>query len=258
MSITYGFFDSVDGDRKYTAADIGRYLHGIVSSGVYADSTTSLQVLAVTDMQVEVQEGRAMLDYHYMENDEPLVLTLSAGGTQDRIDAIVARLDLNNRLCEIAVKEGTPAAAPVAPSMARTDVKKEYMLAAVYVAKLATAITQENITDTRHDATVCGWVRGIVKQEATSVPTPTPETVGYIPTVNESGDGYELLPPDTTLSFDGAAADAGATGAALAKKLNAAGGILTLEQGVNMFSTVDELPADAAEGSLFFVVPEVE
>ena len=258
MSIKYGFFDSVDGDRKYSAEDIGRYLQGIISSGVYSDNTSSLQVLAGTGMQVEVQPGRAMLHYHFMENDEPLTLTLSAGGTLDRIDAIVARLDMERRICEIAVKEGTPATTPTAPTMFRTDNTKEYMLASVYVAKLATMISQENITDTRHDTTVCGWVRGIVKQEATSVPTPSSGQALYIPTVNEDGDGYELMPTDPTLSFEGAVADAKATGDALAAKLPKSGGTMTgaiTTKGIVLTEGTDygnSLPSSAPKGKLFF------
>lgn len=162
MAIKYGFFNSIGGDRKYNADDIGRYLMGMVSSGVYAEKATSLQVLAADGMRVEVQPGRAMLDYHYMENDSPLTLTLDNGGTQDRVDAIVARLDMNNRLCTIAVKKGTEAAKPSAPAMERTDTVKEYMLASVYIAKLSSSVTQSNITDTRADKTVCGWVTGLI------------------------------------------------------------------------------------------------
>lgn len=168
MSIKYGFFNSSGGDRLYSAEDIGRYLQGIVSSGVYADASTSLMVEAATGLQVKVLPGRAMLDCHYMENTEPYTLTLSNGGTLDRIDAIVMRLDLTRRLCEIVVKEGTPAATPKAPTMTRSDVKKEYMLASVRVPKLAASITQENITDTRADNTVCGWVHAVINQVDTS------------------------------------------------------------------------------------------
>ena len=168
MAITYGFFNSVNGDRKYNAKNIGRYLHGIVSSGVYADTSSSLQVLAGDGLRVQVQPGRAMLDYHYMENDAPLTLTLSTGGTQDRYDAIVAVLDVTNRLCKIEVKQGTPAASPTVPTVQRSDTTKEYMLAYVRVAKYAAAITQENITDTRPDNSVCGWVHGLIEQVDTS------------------------------------------------------------------------------------------
>lgn len=168
MAITYGFFNSVDGDRKYNAQDIGRYLHGIVSSGVYADSSTSLQVLAVGGMNVQVQPGRAMLNYHYMENDEPLTLTLPAGATQNRLDAIVARVDMIERRCEITVKTGIPAASVAPPLMQRTAERMEYALAYVHVEKYATAITQENIQDKRPDNNVCGWVHGLINQVDTS------------------------------------------------------------------------------------------
>ena len=239
MAITSGFFNSVNKDRLYNAAQIGRYLQYIVSDGVYAYDSTSLQVLANDGMTVEVQAGRAMLDHHFMENDAPITLTLNAGGAQDRVDAIVMYVDMTERACGIVVKEGTPAASPVRPALTRTDVRKEYMLASVYVTKLTNAITQSSITDTRADTSVCGWVTGLIKQvdtstlftqwqtayeeayaelgdylaaqkaawdefftnvaEDTLVPVPNVDAIGYVIKVNENGDGYILAPASTTL-----------------------------------------------------------
>ena len=164
MAITSGFFNSKDGDRKYTATQIGNYLHGLVSSGVYADDSSSLQVLASDGMTVTVQPGRAMLNFHYLENDSPLSITLAAGGSQDRVDAIVAYMDLTERACGIIVKKGTPAASPKAPKMVHTSTRDEYMLASVRVKKLSRQITQVNITDTRGNPSVCGWVTNIIGQ----------------------------------------------------------------------------------------------
>lgn len=169
MAITYGFFNSVDGDRKYTASQIGDYLQGLISSGVYADDASSLQVLAAGGMQLTVQPGRAILNYKFLYNDSPLTLTLDASGAQDRIDAVIAYMDLTQRSCGITVKKGTQAAAPKAPTMTRNSTRKEYMLASVLVRRLSTQITQVNITDTRGDNSVCGWVTGLVDQ----VPTGT-------------------------------------------------------------------------------------
>jgi hypothetical protein len=225
VAIKYGFFNSVNGDRKYTAADIGDYLRGIIYSGVYPDGTSSLQVLAAGGMAVEVQPGRAMLEFKYLENDMPHQITLAAGGTMDRIDAIVAYMDLNERACGIVAKEGTPAAAPVAPAMTRTDVRYEVMLASVYVTRLVNEVTQANITDTRHLTEVCGWVRGAIRQNTADIPVPAPATAGYIPHVTEDGNGYELLAADTTLAIAGRAADAAATGKALEKKAPAGHGL---------------------------------
>ena len=238
MAIESGFFNSANGDRKYNAAQIGRYLQYIVGSGVFPYVSTSLQVLANDGMTVEVQPGRAMMEYHYMDNDAPIMFTLATGGAQDRIDAVIMYVDMTERACGITVKEGTPAADPKAPEMARTDVRKEYMLAAVRVNKLATAITQSSITDTRADTTVCGWVTGLIKQVDTStlfaqwqtayaeefaktqdylaaqqaawetffqsvtednvLPAPALTQAGYVLTVNETGDGYTLTPSGTT------------------------------------------------------------
>lgn len=239
MAITSGFFNSVNHDRQYNAAQIGEYLQYIVSSGVFPFVSTSLQVLATDGMTVEVQAGRAMLDHHYMDNDAPITFTLDAGGTQDRIDAIIMYVDMTERACGITIKEGTPAAAPKAPTMTRTDVRKEYMLAAVRVNKLATSITQSNITDTRADTTVCGWVHGLIDQVDTStlfvqwqtayeeayaelgdylaaqkaawdafftavgednlVPVPNADAIGYCLKVNENGNGYILAPASAVL-----------------------------------------------------------
>ena len=76
-----------------------------------------------------------------------------------RIDAVVARVNITDRNVEFAVKTGTPAATPAAPEMTRTDDVKEYCLALVNVPANATQIEQSNITDTRGDVSVCGWVK---------------------------------------------------------------------------------------------------
>lgn len=239
MAITSGFFNSANGDRLYNAAQIGRYLQYIVSSGVYAYQSDSLQVLANDGMEVQVQAGRAMLDHHFMENDAPITLALTAGGTQDRIDAVVMYVDMTERACGIAVKEGTPAAAPEPPALTRTDVRKEFMLAKIYITKLTSSISQANITDTRADTAVCGWVTGLIKQVDTStlfaqwqtayeeayaelgdylaaqkaawdafftavsedslVPVPNVDAIGYALKVNETGDGYILAPISSVL-----------------------------------------------------------
>lgn len=164
MAITSGFFNSKNGDRLYNAEDIGNYLQGLVSSGVYADDNSSLRVEASGGLTVTVQPGRAMLNFKYMVLDSPLELTLEPGAAQDRRDAIVAYMDLTERACGITVKRGTPAASPQAPAMERSSTRHEYMLATVRVKKLASAVTSANIADKRGDESVCGWVTNIIGQ----------------------------------------------------------------------------------------------
>lgn len=168
MAIKYGFFNSVNGDRVYNAEDVGRYLHGIITNGVYQDDTGKLQVLASSGMTVAVQTGRAMLSYHYMENDSAYSVTLDIGTTLPRIDLVVLRLDLTNRNITIAVKKGTPAASPSMPVLSRESTVYELALAAITVGANVSSITQANIQDLRPNSAYCGWVTGVVQQLDTS------------------------------------------------------------------------------------------
>lgn len=164
MAIKCGFFNSVNGDRVYNAEDVGRYLYGIVSDGVYQDDTGRMQVLATSGMTVAVQTGRAMLAYHYMENDSAYNLTLDIGTTLPRIDLIVMRLDRANREITITTKKGTPAASPSMPILSRESTVYELALAAITVSANVTAISQANIQDLRPSSEYCGWVTGVVQQ----------------------------------------------------------------------------------------------
>lgn len=164
MAIKYGFFNSVDGDRKYNAEDVGRYLYGIVSDGVFMDDTGRMQVLSTGGMSVAVQTGRAMLAYHYIENDSAYTLTLDLGTTLPRIDLIILKLSHNSREITIEVKKGTPAASPTLPILAKESTVQEFALASITVAANAAEITQANIQDLRPNSAYCGWVTGLIQQ----------------------------------------------------------------------------------------------
>lgn len=173
MAIAYYFFDSklTNGqqDRTYSAQDFTNYLEGIVGSGVFPIPSDCLQVYAGTGMQVIVKPGKGWIDGHKIENDADLPLTISAADvTLNRIDRVVFRLDVTNRLMQIAVKTGTPASTPTAPALTRTSTVIEYCLAEVTVNRNVTTITEAMIRDTRADSEICGWVQGLIQQVDTS------------------------------------------------------------------------------------------
>lgn len=171
MAVTSGFFNSINGDRKYNARQIGMYLGKIIRSGVFPNPSTNLQVTAAGGMAVQVWPGRGMADCHWMDNDSMYTVILDdADLILDRIDAVVMRLDESDDAREvcIAVKKGAPASSPQAPAMERTEKVEEYCLAQIYVPKIKDDGTQEiiqaNITDTRADTEVCGWVTSLIDQ----------------------------------------------------------------------------------------------
>ena len=169
MAITYGFFNSVNGDRRYDADQMSEYFNGLVSDGVYEDVGNALQVLATgTDMTVNVQTGRGIIDCKWIKNDTILPLTVTAShATLPRYTAVVMRLDRSNRQMLITTVDGEAASTPVEPTMSDTDTVKELCLAMIYVGAGVTAITQDKIND-RRPSSSCGWVTGLIDQVDTS------------------------------------------------------------------------------------------
>lgn len=171
MAITYGFFNSLNGDRVYNADDMSEYFKGLISDGVYENVGGALQVLAsaTPDMNVNVQTGRAIINSKWLENDAVEVLPITAAHvTLNRYTAVVIHLDMSARTITLITKDGTPASTPTKPTLTNGSTVKEFCLAYVYVAAGATAITQANITDNRANTNECGWITGLIEQVDTS------------------------------------------------------------------------------------------
>lgn len=159
MSVTSGFFNSVNGDRTYNADDLNNFFNGILNDGVFKNYDGELAVTVGSGMSVNVAGGKAIVFGKYIKNTGSTSFEIAAGGTQPRYDAIVIGVNLENRTGDIYVKQGTPAASPSYPSMFNTVNMKEICLAYVYVPANATSISSSNITDTRSDESICGWVK---------------------------------------------------------------------------------------------------
>lgn len=171
MALTYGFFDAVYDsdtgtyDRTYTAEQMSLYFKGLVSDGVIANVGNMMAVTPGTGMTVQVGTGRMFIDSRWLQNSSALNVSISAAhATLARKDIIVARLDYSNRIISIVAKNGTPAATPTAPTVQRDGTYFEMKLAEIYVSAGATSIAAANITDTRQNESVCGYVTGLVDQ----------------------------------------------------------------------------------------------
>lgn len=168
MSLTYGFFNSSNGDRKYNADQMSEYFDGLVSNGVYENVGDALLVTASEDLTVNVGTGRAIINCKWVKNSAALGIVLEqAHPTYNRYDAIVVRLNYTNRNFEITYKKGTAASSPEKPTMQRDATMYEICLAYVYIAAAATSISQADITDMRASS-ICGWVTGLIDQVDTS------------------------------------------------------------------------------------------
>lgn len=174
MAIKCGFFNSVNKDRMYQAADMVRPYQHLVSNGVFAtqNGTASdyLQVYEHTGMSILVKPGRGLFMDKWFENDSNFVLTLDDSEViLNRIDAVVVRIDTSEavRKGDIIIKKGTPATEPVAPRLEITEEVTEYRLANITVKPQVREIFQADIRDTR-GSSECPWVTSLVQQVDTS------------------------------------------------------------------------------------------
>lgn len=110
---------------------------------------TELTVGAGTGLAVDVEAGQAMVRGHYYISTgvESLALT-TADPTNPRLDIVVLRLDPVANSIVLAVKAGTPAGSPVAPSLVQTD-SGIYEMGLATVLVPATAGVPSTITDLR-------------------------------------------------------------------------------------------------------------
>lgn len=169
MAVTYGFFNSVNGDRKYNADQMSSYFDGLVIDGVYEKIGDALIVKAGTGMQVSIGKGRAVIRSKWFDNDASYIINLNpAHATLNRYTAICLRLNLEERKIDFYMKDSADATTPVKPAMEDSQTVKELCLAYIYVKRRVTEITQADITDTRANTQICGWVTGLIRQVDTS------------------------------------------------------------------------------------------
>lgn len=166
-----GFFDAnlvgEEYDRVYLAAQFAAYFASFIGNGVYAEHSNQLQVVAMPtpQMQVSVEKGQGWINGYWYENTESISLAIDvADGVLNRVDSVVLRLGFSERNMWVAVKRGTPAISPSAPALTRNADYYELQLATIDVPASSIKITQAQITDTRMNQNVCGWVTGVVDQ----------------------------------------------------------------------------------------------
>ena len=159
------FFNSVKGDRKYSAEDWASYFGAIIGNGVFPEPSNGLHIEKYPGMRIRIQPGKAWINGYFYTATASFVLSLNtASGSQDRIDRVVLRWDRVNREIKAAVKAGIPAATPAGADLQRDADIYELCLAEVYVAAGVTKIDQASITDKRLDSDLCGMVASLVEQ----------------------------------------------------------------------------------------------
>ena len=150
MSVTCGFYNSKNGDRKYDAIQMSSIFDGIIRDGVLQHYGTAMVVKESEGMMVNVGIGRAWFNHTWTLNDalRPLTVPISEV-LLNRIDAVVLEVDAREsvRANSIKIIKGTPASSPKNPTMIKTNDRWQYPLAYIRVNAGVTSIRQANITN---------------------------------------------------------------------------------------------------------------
>ena len=72
-----GFFDSVNGDRVYSASDFGRMFEGLISDGIVRDWGNGMSVSQMMGATFILRSGRAYFNGCWLTSDDALTLDLT-------------------------------------------------------------------------------------------------------------------------------------------------------------------------------------
>lgn len=163
MSNQYGWFwNSNSGDRTYNADSFEDWLKPFFQNGVF---TGGMQTTASgSDMVITVSSGTAYINGKVRTFDTDTSFTLAAASSAyPRIDTVVVERNDTDRQITLKVVQGKysgSTASPTAP--VRTGGVYQLVLAQIAVGAGVTKITASDITDTRINSNLCGYVAATI------------------------------------------------------------------------------------------------
>lgn len=149
MSVSSGFFNSLNGDRKYNAAQMSAIFDGLIIDGVFASIGTAFAVKAAGGLTVNVGVGKAWFNHTWTVNDSILPMTApEAEVLLDRIDAVVLEVNGMESVRDNTIKfiKGNPSSVPSRPALTNEGNVHQYPLCYIYRKYGTAVINQADIT----------------------------------------------------------------------------------------------------------------
>lgn len=169
---SYGFYDSVNGDRRYWSHEMSTLFDGIIRDGVFMSIGDKFFVRPAENvMGVIVGTGRAWFHHTWNLNDSDLQLGVEAADLlMDRIDSVVLdiRAAEEYRKNAIIIVQGELSENPVPPTLINDDLHKQYEFARIYIPRDTSIITADNITYLIGQEPV-PWVTGVLETMDTTI-----------------------------------------------------------------------------------------
>lgn len=165
MSVTCGFYNSLNHDRRYNAVQISSIFDGIISDGVYMSIGEHMCVKPDSGMMITVGVGRAWFNHSWTYNDSVLPIEVPMSEViLNRIDAVILEVNAEESIRDNSIKilKGTPATNPSRPALLNTSTVHQYPLAYIYVGTEVTEIRKADITN-MVGTSVTPFVTGIIE-----------------------------------------------------------------------------------------------
>lgn len=149
MAFTYGFYNSLNGDRRYSAEQVSEIFDGVLTDGIIPSQGQKFAVTTANNrMQINVGTGRAWFNHTWSKNDSIMILTVPPSDvSRPRYDAVVLEINTNDnvRANSIKIVQGEPLTNPVKPTLVNAGKIHQYPLAYIYVPAGSDTIKGENI-----------------------------------------------------------------------------------------------------------------
>lgn len=131
MTVSSGFFNSVNHDRLYDAEQVSSIFDGIIIDGVYENYGEAFSVKPYSDANsvVIIGTGRAWFDHTWTLNDSQFSMALDPPNEMlGRTDAIVIDVnrDQNVRKNSIVYVKGSESTPDNPPELINTELHKQY------------------------------------------------------------------------------------------------------------------------------------
>lgn len=111
MTFRSGFWNSIDGDRTYSAEDMAIPFDGIITEGVFANWGDAFKVTIVDDHTINIGSGKAWIAKRWIQNDSvyqmPINVSNYASSTEPRTVAVCIDLKVESyyRFAQFIVEE---------------------------------------------------------------------------------------------------------------------------------------------------------
>lgn len=168
MTVSSGFFNSVNHDRLYDAEQLSSIFDGLIKDGIYENIGDAFQISVNPEVNnsVLVGTGRAWFDHTWTVNDSVFSIQLvSPNEAMGRIDAIVLDVDREQDTRNNSIKyiTGEYDLEPQKPSLIKSALHNQYPLAYINIPTGASSVISNANIENKIGSSDCPIVTGVLE-----------------------------------------------------------------------------------------------